>query len=97
MTGHGEKRIMPRVLEGTGISDAHNHDNDLARMNAEFEDSQRGKPLKALIGLVILIVVALVLARTDHHSQISAPPPSTATDSNGAHGTTGQAQPPRGN
>ena len=34
--------------------------------SAPFIDSQRNKPLKAMIGLVVLIVCALVLSRIDH-------------------------------
>jgi hypothetical protein len=79
---------MPRVAENAGTPNADRRDDSLARMNAEFEDNQRGKPLKALIGLGILIVVALVLARVDRDRHVAAPPPSAITDSGGAHGHT---------
>ncbi len=87
---------MPRVSENIGISHKHRRDDGLARMNAEFEDCQRGKPLKALIGLGILVVIALVLARIDHDPRVAAPPPAV-TDPGGAHGATaGQVPAPRG-
>jgi hypothetical protein len=79
---------MPRVAENAGTPNADRRDDSLARMNAEFEDNQRGKPLKALIGLGILIVVALVLARVDRNHHVAAPPPSAITDSGGVHSHT---------
>jgi hypothetical protein len=79
---------MPRVAENAGTPNADRRDHSLAQMNAEFEDSQRGKPLKTLIGLGILIVVGLVLARIDRDHHVAAPPPSAITDSGGAHGHT---------
>lgn len=83
---------MPRVSENIETSNAQHRDDSLARMNAEFEENQRGKPLKALIGLCILIVVALVLARVDRDRHVAAPPPSAVTDSGGVSGhTVGQA------
>lgn len=82
---------MPRVSENIETSHTPHRDDGRAQMNAEFEDCQRGKPLKALIGLGILVVVALVLARIDHDPRGMAPPPSAVTDP-GAHSTTaGQA------
>lgn len=87
---------MPRVSENAGASNAHSRDDSLARMNAEFEDSQRGKPLKALIGLGILIVVALVLARIDRDLRVTVAEPSAVTDSSSTHNhTVGQAAAPR--
>lgn len=88
---------MPRVSQNDATSKTRNRDDGAARMNAEFEDCQRGKPLKALIGLGILVVVALVLARIDHDPRVVAPPPSAVTDSGGAHGAApGQVPASRG-
>lgn len=79
---------MPRVSENIGTSNTRYRDDSLAQIHAEFEDCQRGKPLKALIGLGILIAVALVLARIDRNHHVAASPPSVVTDASGAHGHT---------
>lgn len=91
---------MPRVFDHVQTSNARRREEDggLAKLHAEFEDNQRGKPLKALIGLGILVIVALVMARIDRSHHIPAPAPSAVTDSSGVQGhTVGRAPVPRGN
>ena len=48
--------------------------------SAPFIDSQRNKPLKAMIGLMVLIVCALVLSRIDHAPHDIVPLPAATAD-----------------
>jgi len=45
----------------------------------DFEFNQRGKPLKAMIGVAILVVLALVLSRMNPVSHEASAPPSITT------------------
>lgn len=66
---------------GTGwMSDNDHHGYDEPEQTSDdFEFNQRGKPLKAVIGVAVLVVLALVLSRMNPTPHEAANPPSITT------------------
>ena len=65
----------------TSIRDKVGYDAPV-RSDEKFEHSQRDKPIKAIIGMTLLVVLALVFSRMG---------PSSHDDSNTPAATTGQS------
>ncbi|MES2751278.1 MAG: hypothetical protein V4661_07895 [Pseudomonadota bacterium] len=83
-------------INGQGwATDSHrtDYDEDPDQTTEEFEYNQPGKPLKAAIGVALLVVLALMISRFGPVTQEdSNSPPMTTTDMNRAPAqTTGQA------
>lgn len=66
---------------GTGwTSDKDHHGYDEPEQTSEeLEFNQSGKPLKAVIGVAVLVVLALVLSRMNPASHEASSPPSVTT------------------
>ncbi len=70
---------MTHTSETGWMPDSDNRRHDMPPSpNADFDHTQQGKPIKAVIGVAVLVVLALILARMNPvPHEITADPSAT--------------------
>lgn len=85
---------MTQITGKGWVPDSHrtDYDDDPDQTTEEFEYNQRGKPLKAAIGVAVLVVLALMISHFGPVTQENSNSPAMTTDTNRVPAqTTGQA------
>ncbi len=69
---------MTHTSDTGWMPDSENRRRDMASSNAEFDRTQQSKPMKAIIGIAVLVVLALILSRMNPvPHEITADPSET--------------------
>ena len=78
---------MPRPTEtgSTPASEKHPRDSSVSA-SEQFELAQRGKPIKAMIGVALLVVVAVLLSRMHPVPHVVPDPSVTSGQTTTGHG-----------
>jgi len=71
--------IMAHTSKPGWTSNAQFREGQNERTTDDFEFNQSGKPIKAVIGVAILVILALVLSRMDPVSHEASAPSSITT------------------